>query len=82
MLSRFECITCSSSLSLEGIKLIATVNWIFLVSDFLRLLMMSCKYGLTWLRCFSTDNVLFLSAWLSYSIQLLLQRLPTLAGWK
>ena len=34
MLSPFECITHSSSLSLEEIKLIAIVNWIFYLSDF------------------------------------------------
>ena len=46
MLSLFESITCSSSVSLEEIKLIAIVNSIFNVSDFLRLFMMSFKYGL------------------------------------
>ena len=35
MLSFSECITCSSSLSLEETKLIAIVNWIFQVLDFL-----------------------------------------------
>ena len=38
MLSIFECITRSSSLSMKKIKLIAIVNWIFPVSDFLRVL--------------------------------------------
>ena len=38
MLSIFECITRSSSLSMKKIKLIAIVNWIFHVSDFLRVL--------------------------------------------
>ena len=36
MLSLFECILRSSSLSLEEIKLIAIVNWIFHMPDFLR----------------------------------------------
>ena len=38
ILSLFECITHSSSLCLEEIKLIAIVYWILNVSDFLRLL--------------------------------------------
>ena len=44
------------------------VNWIFHVSDFLRLFMMSFKLGLILLRYSSTDNVLFLSLLLSYSL--------------
>ena len=44
MLSLFECITRFSSLSIEEIKLFAIVNWIFHVSDFLRLFIMSFKY--------------------------------------
>ena len=42
----FECITCSSSLSLEEIKLIAIVNCNSHVLDFLRSFMISFKYGL------------------------------------
>ena len=61
MLSFFECITCSSSLSLEEIKLIAIFNYIFHVSDLLRLFMMSFKYGLIALRNSLSDRVLFLS---------------------
>ena len=68
MLSLFECITSSSSLSIEEIKLFAIVNWIFYVSDFLRLFMMSLKYGLILFRCTSADSALFLSPLLSYSI--------------
>ena len=68
MLSLFECITCSSSLSLEEIKLIAIVNWVFHVFDFLRLFIRSFKYSLILLGYFSTDSVLFLSPLLSYSI--------------
>ena len=34
MLSFSECITCSSSLSLEEVKLIAIVNWILHEPDF------------------------------------------------
>ena len=56
----FECITPSSSLSLEEIKLIAFFIWIFHVSDFFRLFIMSFKYGLIVLRYSSTDSV-FLS---------------------
>ena len=37
MLSLFECIARSWSLSMEKVKLFAIVNWIFHVSDFLRL---------------------------------------------
>ena len=58
VLSLFEWITHSSSLSMEEIKLFAIVNWIFHVSDFLRLFMMSFKYGLILLRYSSTDSVL------------------------
>ena len=80
LLSLFECITGSSSLCLEEIKVIAIVNLIFHVSDFLRLFMISFKYGLILLRYFSTDSVLFPSPLLSYSIKLLLQKLLTLTG--
>ena len=75
MLSLFECITRSSSLSMEEIMLFAIINWTFHVSDFLRLFMMSFKYGLILLRYSSTDIVLFLSPFPSYSIQVLLQKL-------
>ena len=46
MLIRFECISRSSSLSMEEIKLFAIPNLVFHVSDFSRLLMISFKYGL------------------------------------
>ena len=46
MLIRFECISRSSSLSMEEIKLFAIANLVFHVSDFSRLLMISFKYGL------------------------------------
>ena len=68
MLSLFECTTCSSSLPMEEIKLFAIVNWVFHVPKFLRLFMMSFKYGLILLRYSSTDGVLFLPLLLSYSI--------------
>ena len=64
----FECITHSSSLSVEEIKVIAITNWIFYVSDFLRLFIVPFKYGLISLRYSSTDGPLFLSLLLSYSI--------------
>ena len=67
MFSLFDCITRSSSLSLEEMKLIATVYWIFQELDFLRLLI-SSKYGLISLRYSLIDGVLFLSALLSYPI--------------
>ena len=44
MLSLLECITYSSSLSMEEIKLFSVVHWI--LSDLLRLFVMSFKYGL------------------------------------
>ena len=66
--SFFECITHSSSLSMEEIKLLANVNWILNVSDYLRLFIMSFKYGLVFLRYSSTDSVLFLSLLLSCPI--------------
>ena len=68
MLSLFECITSSSSLSLENVKIIAIVNWIFYVSDFLRLFMIAFKYGLILLKCSSIDSIYFLSPLLSYFI--------------
>ena len=46
MLSLSECITRSSRMSFEKTKRIATVNWVFHVSDFRRLFIMSFKYGL------------------------------------
>ena len=46
ILSLYECITCSSLVSLEETRLIAAVNWIFHVLYFLRLFMISLKYGL------------------------------------
>ena len=57
MLSPFECMTHSSSLSLDDIKLIVIVYWIFHISDFLRPFR-SFKYDLILLRYSSTDNVL------------------------
>ena len=57
MLSLFECIT--RSLSMEEMKLFAIARQTFHVSHFfLRLFMMSFKYGLTLLRYSSTDSVL------------------------
>ena len=40
MLSLFECITRSSSVSIEEAKLIAIGNWIFHISEFLQFFMM------------------------------------------
>ena len=42
----FECIRIFSSLSLEDIKLVAMVNWIFHVWAFLRTFIITFKYGL------------------------------------
>ena len=61
MLGLFECITCSSSLSIKKIKLFTIFNRIFYVSDFLKLFIMSFKCGLILLRYSSTDSILFLS---------------------
>ena len=68
MLSLFECITGSSSLSIEEIKLFASFNLISLASDLLRLFIMPFKYALMLLRYSSTDSVLFISPLLSYSV--------------
>ena len=58
MLSLFEFIKNSSSLSMEEIEFVAFVNGIFQELDFLGgLFMMSFKYGLILLRCPLTDNV-------------------------
>ena len=61
MLSLSECITHSSLLSMEEIKLFAIVYWIFHLSEFLRLFIIPFKYGLILFRYSSTDSVLFLS---------------------
>ena len=68
MLSLFECITCSSSFSMEELKSFAIANWNFYMSVFLRLFMMSSKYGLILLKYSSADSVLFVSLLLSCSI--------------
>ena len=68
LLSLLECITCSLSLSLEEIKLIAILNWFFRVSEFLRWFKISFKYRLILLRYSSSDSFLFLSPLFSYSI--------------
>ena len=57
LLSLFECIMHSSSLSLEQIKLVAVANWIFHVPDFLRLFMISFKYELKY------ELIVFLYQW-------------------
>ena len=62
-LSLFEYITCCSSVSVEAI-----VNSVFHVSDFLRLFMISFKYGSISSRDSLIDRVLVLSLLLSYSI--------------
>ena len=59
MLSLFECITCSSSLSIDEIKLFAIANRIFHVSHFSRLFIASFKYGLILLRYSSTIVLCF-----------------------
>ena len=66
MLSHFECITHSSSVSLDEIKLIAIANLIFDVSDLFRLVMISLKYGLIPSRYYFIDRVLFISPSLLY----------------
>ena len=67
MLLLLECITYSSYLSLEDIRLNAIANWIFHVSDFLGSFAISFKYDLILLRYSSIDSVLFLSPLLPYS---------------
>ena len=76
----FECITRSSSLSLEVIDLIAIISWKFDASDFLGSFRTSLRYGLLLLRYSSFNSVLFLSPLFSYSIRLLLRILPAFAG--
>ena len=62
----FECIIRSWPLpSLEEIKSIIIVDLIFHVSEFLKLFMIYCKYGLILLRYFLTDSA-FLSPALLY----------------
>ena len=62
-----ECIRCSTSASLEEIKLTAIVNWIFHVLDFLKSFI-TFKYSLISSRYSFIDRVLFLSPLLSYLI--------------
>ena len=57
MLSLFEYITHSSLLAMKEIKLFTIVNWLFHVSDFLRLFMMPFKYGIILLKNSATDSV-------------------------
>ena len=57
--------------SFEETKLTAIVNLIFSVSDFLRLFMMSFKYGLISSRYSLIDRVLFLSKLVLCLLQLL-----------
>ena len=66
MLPLLECITRSSSLSKEELKLFAIANLIFRVSEFFESL--PFKYGIILLRYSSTVSVLFLSPLLSKSI--------------
>ena len=61
MLRYFECITGSSPLSMEEIKIFALVNSILHVSECLRLFVMSFKYDLILLIYSSTNSDLFLS---------------------
>ena len=68
MLSIFECIIRSSSVSLEESKVIAIVNLFSTYQFFLRLFSMPLKYGLILLKYSSTDSVLFLSQLLLYPI--------------
>ena len=74
MLSLVEFSTCSSSLSMKEIKLFAIANWLFHMSDFLRLFM-SFKYGLILLSIlqlmvfyFTVTSTLTLSLLLLYSM--------------
>ena len=75
MLPLFLCITDSLSLYIEEINLFANGYWVFHVSEFLRLFMMSFKYGLFkygfkygLLTYSSTNSVLSILSLLSYSI--------------
>ena len=68
MLSIFECIIRSSSVSLEESKVIAIVNLFSTYQFFLRLFSMPLKYSLILLKYSSTDSVLFLSQLLLYPI--------------
>ena len=62
MLSLLECIIRSSSVSLEKIKLICIVNWIYHVSFFLNLFMIFFKCRVISLRYSPIDSVLLLSS--------------------
>ena len=72
MLSLFECIIRSSPVSLEEVKLIAIVNWIFYISDYLRLFIMYFKYDLISSRYSLIDRISFLSSLPLYYIKLFL----------
>ena len=77
----YQSLNALNAMSLEDIRLIANVTWIFHESDFLILFMISSNYGLILLLRFSSiDNALFLSPFLSYSAKLLLWKIKTLTG--
>ena len=60
----FECIIHYSSFSLEEIKLIFIVSWIFRPSNFLRSFMIAFKYGIIllryWNECFISISIVFI----------------------
>ena len=66
MLSLFECISCSSSLFLEEMNLIAIINLIFYLSDFWRSFMMSFKYDLIFSRYPLIEKFLLLKPLILY----------------
>ena len=68
LLSLFECISYTSSFSSEEMKLLAIVNWIFGVLDFVRLFTLFFKYILFLSKYSSTNSFLFLSTLHSCSI--------------
>ena len=72
MLSLFECIIRSSPVSLEEVKLIAIVNWIFYIPDYLRLFIMYFKYDLISSRYSLIDRISFLSSLPLHYIKLFL----------
>ena len=80
ILRLFKCITCFSSLSLEDIKLVAIVIWIFDATDFLRSLMISFKYVLILLIYSLIDSFNSISDtyWLIMIFFFMLKKVPNI----
>ena len=80
MISLFENITRPSSVSLEEIKWIAIVDWIFHVSGFLRSIMIIFRYGLILVKYYSTDGC-FISIAIAFILNIIVILKITYSCW-